>query len=141
MDVERELDGVVVCGRFERVGSLQRVELIKPHGQLSASFPIDSGDSVDGIDSRAAALLDQLYHVARYAHDNQPLLRDILKQVIRRIEASSPENSDEVSKVNGSTEVESSAVVVRREISRFFRRAFPMQVPEECWEQVLRMIA
>lgn len=128
MDVKREIGGVAVSGRLDRVGALQRLQLLKPYGQLSVSFQVDSRQ-LDGIDTRAAELLNQLYDIASYAHDNRLMLKDILGRVLRRIEA-----QNEIAPG-------SAAKVAHQEIKRFFTTAFPMSVPEECWEQVLRMIA
>lgn len=137
MDVERDIDGVAVRGRLEQEGAAQRVQLIAPHGQLSLSFSADTDASDDGVESRAGALLDQLYHIASYAYDNQPMLRDILDRVIQRIESLYAAADDDQDR----TEAESAASITQREIGRFFATAFPMPVPSECWEQVLRMIA
>lgn len=132
MDVRCDIEGVAVSGRLECVGEQQCVQLIQPHGMLSLSFNADAVD--DGIESHAASVLDQLYHIASYTHDNQPMLRDILELVIRRIDAA---------QAHGTAESDGEPVdgVIRHEIGRYFTQAFPMPVPEECWEQVLRMIA
>tara|TARA_R100000657_G_C4625812_1_gene74916 strand:- start:252 stop:668 length:417 start_codon:yes stop_codon:yes gene_type:complete len=129
MDVRRNIEGVAVSGRLECVGERQCVQLIQSHGVLSLSFTADAAIG-DGIESHAGSVLDQLYHIASYAHDNQPMLRDILELVIRRIDAAQAHGS--AGPVGD---------VIQHEIGRYFAQAFPMPVPEECWEQVLRMIA
>ena len=131
MDVRRNIEGVAVSGRLECVGERQCVQLIQPHGMLSLSFTVDGAG---GMESHAASVLDQLYHIASYAHDNQPMLRDILELVIRRIDAAQAHGS-------AGPDGEPVGDVIQHEIGRYFAQAFPMPVPEECWEQVLRMIA
>lgn len=134
MDVRRNIEGVSVSGRLECVGERQCVQLIQPHGMLSLSFTADAATG-DGVESQAGSVLDQLYHIASYAHDNQPILRNILELVIRRIDAAQAHAEDGQ---EGAGDQRHSAY---REIGRFFEQAFPMPVPDECWEQVLRMIA
>ena len=135
MDVKREIEGVEVRGRLESVGERQFVQLIQPYGNLSLSFRTE--EEADRLELHAADVLDQLYHIASYACDNQPLLRNILELVIRRIDAAQSHAS------HGQEEPGRDAAlrITQREIERFFSQAFPMPVPAECWEQVLRMIA
>ncbi len=131
MDFERIIGGVTVCGRIEHADGLQQIQLVEPYSQLSASIPADTSS---GHSNGAAAsdVLKQLYDIASFVYDNQPLLRDILERALRRIESRSVEL--EVADAAEQTEI------VRQELAQFFASAFPMPVPEECWAQLLTMI-
>lgn len=127
-------------GRLEKSAGELCVELLEPYSGLSSSLLLDQSDLSDLNEpavNEGRALLARLYRIAEYASEHQILLRDILSRIFQRLELlganDAPDNTDAQS--------HSFRHALQRELREFFAAAFPVAVPEDCWESLLRLIA
>ena len=127
-------------GRLQPGAREIRVELLEPYSGLSASLPLDPPNTPDlneRVVSEGQALLARLYHIADYANEHQLLLRDILSRIFQKLELLGASDSTD----NGGLEPQTFRQQLQRELRAFFAAAFPLAVPEDCWEPLLRLIA
>lgn len=127
-------------GRLEQKAGELCVELLKPYSGLSSSLLLDDSDRSDlneRAESEGRDLLARLYRIAHYASEHQILLRDILSRIFQRLELLGAGDEPD----NAEAQAQTFRQHLQRELQAFFAAAFPIAVPEDCWESLLRLIA